>query len=128
MTRVALDTHAAVWWSFLPDKLSARAFAALNEADELLFPAIVFWETSLLLRKRRLDLPIGPAAWLRGLTTTARARIVPLTARIALRADWLGMHDDPADRFIVATALAKAAPLVTKDRGIRAAKLVETIW
>jgi hypothetical protein len=42
---------------------------------------------------------------LRGLSTTARSTIAPVTARIALRADQLRMHDDPADRLIVATTL-----------------------
>lgn len=35
---------------------------------------------------------------------------------------------DPWDRFIVATARALAAPLVTRDAVIQQAQLVETIW
>lgn len=35
---------------------------------------------------------------------------------------------DPWDRFIVATAVALAIPLVTRDGAIQAAQLVETIW
>ena len=100
----------------------------LNHATELLLPTIIFWETALLVRKRGLELPVSPSTWLRGLRSTARAQVVPLTAEIALRADRLRMHDDPADRFIVATALAKAAPLITKDKALHAAKLVATIW
>jgi PIN domain nuclease of toxin-antitoxin system len=128
VSAVVLDTHAALWWSFLPDKLSRTATKALDEADELVIPAIVFWETSLLVRKRRIELPVSAASWLRGLRTTARAKVAPLTAAIALRADALRMHDDPADRFIVATAVGRSLPLVTKDRAIRSAKLVTTIW
>lgn len=128
MTAVVLDTHAALWWSFFPEKLSRASATALTEADDLVFPAIVFWEASLLIRKGRIELPVNPTAWLQGLRTTARAKIAPLTAEIALRADRLRMHDDPADRFIVATALAKNLRLVTKDTAIRKTKIVATIW
>jgi len=51
-----------------------------------------------------------------------------LAAEIAVRADDLRMHADLADRFIVATALAFGAPLVTKDRQLRSLPIVETVW
>jgi hypothetical protein len=43
-------------------------------------------------------------------------------------ADELEMHPDPADRFIVATALRHDAPLVTKDRLLRRLRFVKTVW
>jgi PIN domain nuclease of toxin-antitoxin system len=128
MTVLVLDTHAALWWSFFPEKLSRPAASALEQAEVLVFPAIIFWETALLVRKRRLELDLSPAAWLRGLKSSPRTKLMPLTAKIAQRADQLAMHDDPADRFIVATALRANAPLVTKDAAIRSTKLVPTIW
>jgi PIN domain nuclease of toxin-antitoxin system len=128
VSALVLDTHVALWWSFLPEKLSPTAAKALAEAETLVFPAVVFWETALLVRKRRLELVLGPAAWLQGLRSVARVKIASLTAEIALRADQLSMHDDPADRFIVATALRVRAPLVTKDAAIQATRVVKTIW
>lgn len=128
MTALVLDTHVALWWSFSPEKLSQAAVKALEEAETLIFPAIVFWETALLIRKQRLELELSATAWLRGLRSASRAKIVSLTAEIALRADQLAMHDDPADRLIVATALRASAPLVTKDAAIHSAKIVRTIW
>ena len=35
---------------------------------------------------------------------------------------------DPADRLIGATAIVEGVPLVTADKQIRQAKVVETIW
>ena len=128
MTALVLDTHAALWWSFFPEKLSDTAAKALDQAETLVFPAILFWEVALLVRKRRLELPRSPAAWLRELRSISRAKVVSLSAALALRADQLEMHADPADRFIVATALQSGVPLVTKDAAIRSAKLVRTIW
>lgn len=39
-----------------------------------------------------------------------------------------GLHGDPADRLIVATARQHGVPLVTKDTALRAFAGVETIW
>jgi PIN domain nuclease of toxin-antitoxin system len=47
---------------------------------------------------------------------------------IALEADALTMHADPADRFIVATALRLEAPVLTKDRLPRDLRWVKTMW
>jgi PIN domain nuclease of toxin-antitoxin system len=128
MSSVVVDTHAALWWSFLPEKLSRKARKSLDVADQVLVPAIVFWEAALLVRRRRIELPVTVGEWLSGLESGARWRVASLDARIALDADRLQMHDDPADRFIVATALHVDAPLVTKDRNIRATKLVAVVW
>ena len=46
-----LDTHTAVWWTQDPDALSASATAALARAQQILIPAIVFWEVALLVAR-----------------------------------------------------------------------------
>ena len=125
---VVLDTHAALWWNFFPEKVSRQAKRAIEHAEQLWYPSIVFWETSLLVRKGRIRLPISSTEWLRGLHSTERAHIVPLSAEIAVRADGLRMHEDPADRFIVATALENSLPLVTRDAAIANARVVKTVW
>ena len=38
------------------------------------------------------------------------------------------MHADPADRFVVATAIHHRVPVVTKDKLLRPLKIVKTIW
>jgi PIN domain nuclease of toxin-antitoxin system len=111
---LVLDTHAALWWSFLPGKLSGAARRSLDEAERLLIPGIVFWDAALLVRKRRIELPVTLDAWLNGLQSSERWRVVPLDAETAIEADGLQMHEDPADRFIVATALRCKAPLLRR--------------
>ena len=66
--------------------------------------------------------------WARAIQTVPRVEALPLTAEIAVQADDLGMHPDPADRFIVATALHYDVPLVSKDRLMRSLRFVETLW
>jgi PIN domain nuclease of toxin-antitoxin system len=66
--------------------------------------------------------------WAERLLAIPRVQALPLDANAALRADSLSMHADPADRFIVATALEHRSRLVTKDGLLRNLKIVETIW
>jgi PIN domain nuclease of toxin-antitoxin system len=123
-----LDTHVAVWWAGEPGRLGRIARARLAEEDQLGIPAIVFREVALLVRKRRLDLGMPVGEWMRTIQTVPRVEPLPLTPEIAVQADELEMHADPADRFIVATALHHGAPLVSKDRPMRALRFIETIW
>lgn len=125
---VVLDTHAAVWWSTQPKLLSARAAAAIAAADRLSIPSIVFWEVALLVRKRRLVLSVPVRKWADELRSIPRVTETALTTDTALAADGLSMHADPADRFIVASALELGAPLVTKDGLLRRLKFVRTVW
>lgn len=125
---VVLDTHSTVWWAGEPRRLSKAARIRLDEEDRLGVPAIVFWEISLLVRRQRLDLGMPVNEWVREIQAVPRIEPLPLTAEIAVQADALQMHADPADRFIVATALHHGAPLVTKDRSLRTLRFVETIW
>ena len=125
---LVLDTHVAVWWAADPQRLGRAARAKLASAERLGIPAIVFWEIALLVRKRKLDLGMPVSTWMQAIQTVPRVEALPLTAEIAVQADELEMHQDPADRFIVATALRYGAPLVSKDGLMRSLRFVETIW
>lgn len=125
---IVVDTHAVVWWSIQPELLSKRAAAAFSGADVIGVPAIVFWELALLVRKGKLDLGRPVIDWAERVCSIPRVEPLPLTAAIAINADALEMHPDPADRLIVATALAHKARLLTKDKLIRKARCVATLW
>lgn len=125
---VVLDTHVAVWWTTEPARLGTKAAAAIAGADRIGIPAIVYWEVSLLVRKERLHLEIPVSEWAERVQLIPRVESIPLTAEIALLADTLDMHADPADRFIVATARSRGASVLTKDRLIRSQRIVKAIW
>jgi len=115
---ILLDTHVALWLTFDIDSLGRRTKRLAQQAaedGELAISAISFWEIALLIAKRRLR-PLDTAEEIRRQILTHGAIELPLSGEIAILAAELGgLHADPADRFIVATAIAHSAMLVTAD-------------
>ena len=127
---IVLDTHTTIWWTQAPEYLGAEAAKAIDSAEILLVPTIVFWEIALLVRKKRLAIKQDMLVedWAADVLSIPRVREVPITHEIAIQADALDMHPDPADRFIVSSALYLSAPLATKDSLLAALPWLTTIW
>lgn len=111
---IVLDTHVLIWADCYEHKLGRKARALIERmwaVGKVAVPAIAFWEVGLLQLRRRLKLPPCASG---GLLYLKRG--LPLDGAVAVRAlDLSGLHNDPADRFIVATALVHDAALVTAD-------------
>jgi PIN domain nuclease of toxin-antitoxin system len=77
--------------------------------------AISFWEVAMLRRKGRIGLNQPVDSWRTGLLEMGLTEIA-LDGEIAIAAAELaGLHNDPADRIIVAAASRAAATLVSAD-------------
>ena len=115
---IVLDTHVLVWAASDDRKLGRKARTLLDQLwaiGKVAVPAIVFWEVGMLQARCRLRLPSPVREW-RDAVLAAGAIELPLDGMVAVRAlDLSGLHDDPADRFIVATALVYEAALMTAD-------------
>lgn len=115
---IVLDTHVLLWADGDDSRLGRKARAMIDRlwpSGKVAVPAIAFWEVGLLQARRRLRLPASVAEW-RDAVLAAGAVELPLDGAVAVRAlDLSGLHDDPADRFIVASALVHGAALMTAD-------------
>lgn len=115
---ILLDTHAAIWLITDDTRLGPKSRAIIEAAveDEALFvSAITFWEIAFLATRRRVRSTRSPAEQ-RIRILDAGVQELPITGEIAIRAVELNnLPDDPADRFIMATAINRAATLVTAD-------------
>lgn len=115
---ILLDTHAVIWVANDDPALggqSASLALAARTQNQLAISAISFWEIALLAAKNRLEL-LAPPAQLRAELLDTGLIELPLSGDIAVLAVELkGLHADPADRFIAATAIAHAATLITAD-------------
>ena len=120
---ILLDTHVLVWAVGDDRKLGRKARALINRvwpSGKVAVPAIAFWEVGILQARRRLKLPSPVREW-RDAVLAAGTIELPLDGAVAVRAiDLSDLHDDPADRFIVATALIHGAMLMTADERLLA--------
>ncbi len=76
----------------------------------------------MLTRKKRVDLGMPVSIWAAEVVNSNGPKLLPLTPEIAVLAGELpgGIHGDPADRIIVATARAHGFALLTTDEKILA--------
>jgi len=116
-----------------PDLLSQAAKRAIDgslRGGGVYVSSISCWEIGILVKKGRLRLTLGTGDWIARSAALPFLHFVPVDNEIFLRSiDLAGpLHDDPADRVIVATALGLGMPLVTKDRRLQDYAHLETIW
>lgn len=123
-----LDTHVWLWGLNEPDRLPTSVRRELEAAPEppRLSP-ISMWEAILLAEKGRVSLLPNARTWIRDAARGVRE--APLTFEVAAASRQLRLsHEDPADRFIVATAKVFGFRLVTADTRLLRCPDVETLW
>jgi PIN domain nuclease of toxin-antitoxin system len=127
---IVLDTHAWVWYASEDAQLSRRAKARINRAEALGVHPVSCWEVAMLANAGRLKLSVDLTRWIGHALERPKIELLSFTPAAAIRAAGLGgsFPGDPADRFIVGTALELGVPVVTRDQRIARWAQVETIW
>ena len=114
---MVLDTH--IWLRWLPGSEQALPHSvrhAIRGGGRLMVSAVSVWEALYLARAGRVALGFPWEEWLPLATQAARIEVVPISQTIAARAAHLPLHHrDPADRFIIATALELDARIISLD-------------
>ena len=118
---VLLDTNALIWLLLDIHRLGPETRQLADSAlfdSGLLVSAFSFWEVSMLMQKNRMDIEQDMSEW-RDAVLDMGVREIALSGDIGILSTELdGLPADPADRIIVATALAREATLVTADARI----------
>jgi PIN domain nuclease of toxin-antitoxin system len=115
--RLLLDTHIWLWSLAQPARLGRRVKSAVTRSgNELWISPISVWELLVLAERGRVKLEGDPRKWVAEALARTPAQEAALTSEIAVRSrEVLSGHSDPADRFLVATALVHGLTLVTAD-------------
>ena len=122
MPALLLDTCAIIF--IAENQQIARAarqqVQAAARIGGILVSPISAWEIGLLAAKGQLAFLLHPNAWFRTFISNVGVRLTPLTPEIAIECSFLPppLHNDPADRLLIATARALDVPIVTRDRRI----------
>jgi len=120
---VILDTHVLIWFVEGDERLGMRTRGDIEAATApILISAITPWEIAMLAEKERIALGQNVRSWIADVLTRDGISLAALEPDIAVESTRLPgqIHNDPADRIIIATARHHAVPLLTVDKAILA--------
>ncbi len=126
---IILDTCSLVWLSLSPDRLSKNANNAIKN-NSLSMSDISLWEIAMLTKNGRLIIDTSYSEYIELLLSSFSIQVNAITPEIAKMSVEFddSVNRDPADRIIAATSLVEDAPLVTADKNLIKAKIINTIW
>ncbi|MBW4661957.1 MAG: PIN domain-containing protein [Drouetiella hepatica Uher 2000/2452] len=124
-----LDTHIWLWYALGDSQLSENLRSTIAaETTELWLSPISVWEVLLLVEKGRISLQLDAATWIDQSLKALAMREASLNHQIAILSRQLTLsHQDPADRFIAATAIHYQLQLATVDARLTGADWLQTI-
>ena len=124
--RILLDTHAIIEIGM--DKVSeSRKLLLSDPMTEVLVSAFSFWEIAKLVELKRIELDESVAEYIARIEHNPSIRVIPIDSKVIAALSVVAPKMHPADQMIVASAIAAKAYLLTDDRLIRKAELVEVV-
>jgi len=117
MNGYLLDTHIWVWELVGSDQQPGSVKRLLQHcSDSLWLSPISIWEAGNMVRSGKLELTCEFSAWVKQALEQMPLKEAPLDYKVVLRSLGVDLeHDDPADHFLVATALEYDLTLITVD-------------
>jgi len=107
---------------------SKEFFSIINPENDLLLSAASGWETALLWKLNRIELPEDPSLFIPQVIHALSLTPLAIGFETAISAATLPpIHRDPFDRLLVATAMVEKVPLLGKDT-IMMEYGVELVW
>ncbi len=125
-----LDTCTLLWLATDQKSLSKKAVTLISmNAGRLYISSITSFEIAIKHNKKRLVLPLMPEEWIPAILKHHGILEIPMDSEIAiLSASLPPLHNDPADRIIIATSIINNIPILTPDTMIKKYPEVEIKW
>ena len=127
--KLLLDTHIWLWYLLGDKRLSTNLQSVIaEETTELWLSPISIWETLILAEKGRISLQPDAVTWINLAFQTLEIIEAPLVNQIAILSRQIQLpHQDPADRFIAATAVHYNLILATVDSNLTGVSWLQTL-
>ncbi len=127
--KLLLDTHIWLWYLLGDKRLSTNLQTVIaEETTELWLSPISIWETLILAEKGRISLQPDAVTWINLALQTLEIIEAPLVNQIAILSRQIQLpHQDPADRFIAATAVYYNFILATVDSNLTSVSWLQTL-
>lgn len=127
--KLLLDTHIWLWYLLGDPKLSNQLKTAIADLNtELWLSPISIWETLILAEKGRISLQPDPIAWTNLALKNLETREARMNHAIAILSRQISLpHQDPADRFIAASAIYYGLTLATVDANLTGNSALSTL-
>jgi PIN domain nuclease of toxin-antitoxin system len=127
--KLLLDTHIWIWSLLQPQKLGrrvARELASLR--NEIWLSPVSVWEALLLAENGHIRIPEGPHRFFETAVAERSYQQAVFTHEVAFESRRLSLAtEDPADRFLAATAKVYGLTLVTSDERLLALKEIDVL-
>jgi PIN domain nuclease of toxin-antitoxin system len=127
--KLLLDTHIWVWGILEPERIAGGLARVLESSkNELWLSPVSVWEALVLAHKKRLTLEPDAEKWVRHWLRERPFHEAPLNREVAIESRRVSLpHEDPADRFLAATALVYDLTLVTADQPLLNCKQIRSL-
>ncbi len=119
MSGILLDTCAIIWIAN-GDNLKNSAndiIEAAQDANECYISPISAWEIAHLVNKKKINLSMPTQDWFNSICDIDGINLADLSPKILMSSVEIdnSIHQDPADRIIIATARALNLTLISRD-------------
>ena len=127
--KLLLDTHIWLWAATDQRRIKRSLTRELaRSSNEVWISPISIVELGAQYRKGRLQINGGYESWVEEFFRNPDVRFAEINYQVALEANRFYLQsEDPADRWLVATARVYDLVLVTADEKILASKAVRTL-
>lgn len=115
--KLLFDTHAWLWQSLAPERLSAEAKAAITSPQNETYLSVAsMWEIIIKASLGKLSLPMPATEYIPSRMAAMGDRPLPIEQAHVLQVAHLPLHHkDPFDRLLVAQAQSEGMCLLTAD-------------
>lgn len=115
--KLLLDTHAFIWWSDEPEKLSEKVLESCqNDENSLILSIASIWEMQIKIQLGKMRLKHSLRYLIENQQNINNLQILPVTINHIYMLENLPMHHrDPFDRLLICQAMEERLVLVSKD-------------